>query len=116
VSDHHRGEVVDLAVKGQLAPTLDDHHQHLDLVVAVGLDAITLAEPYQVGLQILPVEPPQRPGMVSGRRQAGQVDRRDRVSHATIFPSPTIVPGLQQPVVVQPVDPCGRWSGANSRR
>jgi hypothetical protein len=50
VSDDHRGQLVDLAVKGQLAPACDDHQQHLDLVVAVRLDAITLAEPDQVGL------------------------------------------------------------------
>jgi len=50
VGDDHRGQLVDLAVKGQLAPACDDHQQHLDLVVAVRLDAITLAEPDQVGL------------------------------------------------------------------
>ena len=36
----------------------DDHYQHLDLVVAVRLDAVALVEPDQVGLQVLSVEPP----------------------------------------------------------
>jgi hypothetical protein len=90
VGDDHRGELVDLAVKGQLAPATDDHHQHLDLVVAVGLDAIALVEPDQVGLQVLPIQPPQRPWMVPARGEAGQVDRRDRIRHATIFPFQTI--------------------------
>jgi hypothetical protein len=76
VSDDHRGQLVNLAVKGQLAPTEDDHHQHLDLVVAVRLDAITPAEPDQVGLQVLPVQPPPRPGMAPASCEAGQVDRR----------------------------------------
>ena len=61
VSDDHRGQRVDLAVKGQLAPAENDHHQHLDLVVAVGLDAITPVEPDQVGLQVLAIQPPQTP-------------------------------------------------------
>jgi hypothetical protein len=82
---------VDLAVKGQLAPARDDHHQHLDLVVAVRLDAIALVEPDQVGLQVLPVQPPPRPGMALARSEAGQVDRRDSVRHAAIFPSHIIV-------------------------
>jgi hypothetical protein len=64
MGDDHRGELVDLAVKGQLAPAEDDHHQHVDLVVAVRLDAVAPAEPDEVGLQVLPVEPPQRPWMV----------------------------------------------------
>jgi hypothetical protein len=72
VSDDHRGQLVDLAVKGQLAPTEDDHHQHLDLVVAVRRDAIALVEPDQVGLQVLPVQPPPRPGMVPARGQAAR--------------------------------------------
>jgi hypothetical protein len=63
VGEGHRGELVDLAVKGELAPTEDDHHQHLDLVVAVGLDAVAGVEADQVGLQVLPVQPPPRPGM-----------------------------------------------------
>jgi hypothetical protein len=88
VGDDHRGELVDLAVKGQLAPAEDDHHQHVDLVVAVRLDAIAPAEPDEVGLQVLPVEPPQRPWMVPPRGEAGQVDRRDGVRHAAIFPHP----------------------------
>jgi hypothetical protein len=50
-------------------------------------DAITLAEPDQVGLQVLAIQPPQRPWMVPARGEAGQVDRKDRVSHAAIFPS-----------------------------
>jgi len=91
VSDDHRGQLVDLAVKGQLAPTENDHHQHLDLVVAVGLDAIAPAEPDQVGLQILSVQPPPRPWMVPARGEAGQIDRRHGVRHAAIFPSQTIV-------------------------
>jgi hypothetical protein len=62
VGDDHRGQLVDLAVKGQLAPAEDDHHQHVDLVVPVRLDAIALVKPDQVGLQVLPVQPPQRPG------------------------------------------------------
>ena len=66
---------MDLAVKGQLAPTEDNDHQDVDLVVTVRLDAITPAEPDQVGLQVLPVEPPQRPWMATGRGEAGQVDR-----------------------------------------
>jgi hypothetical protein len=74
VSDEHWGQLVDLAVQGQLVPAGDDHHQHLDLVVAVRLDAIAWAEPDQVGLQVLPIEPPQRPRMATGRGQAGQVD------------------------------------------
>jgi hypothetical protein len=74
VGDDHRDQLVDPATKGQLAPTEDDHHQHLDLVVAVRRDAITLVEPDQVGLQVLPVQPPPRPGMTTGRRQADQVD------------------------------------------
>jgi hypothetical protein len=41
---------MDLAVEGQLPPAGDNHHQHVDLVVAVRLDAITPAEPDQVGL------------------------------------------------------------------
>jgi hypothetical protein len=91
VSNGHRGQLVDLAVKGQLAPAEDHHHQHIDLVVAVRLDAIALVEADQVGLQVLPVEPPQRPWMVPARREAGQVDRRDGVRHAAIFPSHIIV-------------------------
>ena len=87
MSDDHRGQLVDLAVKGQLAPAEDDHHQHVDLVVAVRLDAIAPAEPDEVGLQVLPVEPPQRPWMVPPRGEAGQVDRRDGVRHAAIFHS-----------------------------
>jgi hypothetical protein len=79
VGDDHRGERVDLAVKGQLAPAEDDHHQHIDLVVAVRLDAIAPVEPDQVGLQVLPLQPPQRPWMTPARGKAGQVDRRDGV-------------------------------------
>ena len=90
VGDDDRGELVDLAVKGQFAPAGDDHHQHVDLVVAVPLDAIALAEPDQVGLQVLSIQPPQRPWMAPARREAGQVDRRDGVRHAAIFPSHTI--------------------------
>jgi hypothetical protein len=62
VGDDHRGELVELAVKGQLTLAEDDHHQHVDLVVAVRLDAIALVEPDEIGLQVLPVEPPPRPG------------------------------------------------------
>jgi len=54
---------VGLAVKGQLAPARDDHHQHLDLVVAVRRDAIAPVEPDQVGLQVLAIQPPQRSRM-----------------------------------------------------
>jgi hypothetical protein len=54
----------------------------------VRLDAIAPAEPDEVGLQVLPVEPPQRPWMVPPRREAGQVDWRDGVRHAAIFPPP----------------------------
>ena len=75
MSDDHRGQLVNLAVKGQLALTEDDHHQHLDLVVAVRLDAITPAEPDQVGLQVLPVQPPPRPGMAPASCEAGQSTR-----------------------------------------
>jgi len=88
VGEDHRGERVDLAVEGQLAPAGDNHHQHVDLVVAVRLDAIALAEPDEVGLQVLPVEPPQSPWAVSARREAGQVDWRDGVTHAAMFASP----------------------------
>lgn len=89
MGDDHRGERVELAVKGQLAQAENDHHQHIDLVVAVRLDAIAPAEPDQVGLQVLPLQPPQRPGMVPARGEAGQVDRRNGVRHAAIFPSQT---------------------------
>jgi hypothetical protein len=87
VGDDHRGELVDLAVKGQLAPAEDDHHQHVDLVVAVRLDAIALVEPDQVGLQVLGVQPSPRPWMVPPRGEAGQVDRRGGIRHAAIFHS-----------------------------
>jgi hypothetical protein len=93
MGDDHRGELVDLAVKGQLAPAEDDHDQHVDLVVAVRLDAIAPAEPDEVGLQVLPVEPPPRPWMVPPRREAGQVDWRDGVRHAAIFPPPHTMHG-----------------------
>jgi hypothetical protein len=45
----------------------------------VRLDAIARVEPDQIGLQILPIQPPQRPRMVPTHGQAGQVDRRDGV-------------------------------------
>ena len=35
-------------------------------------DAIALVEPDQVGLQVLPVQPPPRPGMVPARGQAAR--------------------------------------------
>ena len=92
VGEDHRGERVDLAVKGQLTPTGDHHHQHLDLVVAVRLDTIAPAKPDQVGLQVLPIKPPQRPWMVPGRREAGQVNWRDGVMHTAMFPSHAIGP------------------------
>jgi hypothetical protein len=88
VGEDHRGERVNVAVEGQLAPAGDDHHQHVDLVVAVRLDAVAPAEPDEVGLQVLPVEPPQSPLAVSARREAGQVDWRDGVAHAAMFASP----------------------------
>jgi hypothetical protein len=59
----------------------------------VRLDAIAPAEPDEVGLQVLPVEPPQRPWMVPPRREAGQVDWRDGVRHAAIFPPPHTMHG-----------------------
>ena len=91
VRKDHRGERVDLAVQGQLAPAGDDHHQHVDLVVAVRLDAIAPAEPDHVGLQVLPIEPPYRPRTVRGGREAGQVEWRDTVTHAAmIHPKPWV--------------------------
>jgi hypothetical protein len=45
----------------------------------VRLDAIARVEPDPVGLQILPIQPPQRPWMVPAHGEAGQVDRRDGV-------------------------------------
>jgi hypothetical protein len=44
VGEDHRSERVDLTVEGQLAPAVDHYHQHVDLVVAVRLDAIAPAE------------------------------------------------------------------------
>jgi hypothetical protein len=45
-----------------LAPAADDHHQDIDLVVPVRLDAIALVEPDQVGLQVLPSSRHSGPG------------------------------------------------------
>jgi hypothetical protein len=57
----------------------------------VRLDAITPAEPDQIGLQVFPLQPPQRPWMTPARGKAGQVDWRNGVRHAAILPSHTIV-------------------------
>jgi len=102
---------VDLAIKGQLAPTEDDHHQHIHLVVAVGLDAIAVVEPDQVGLQLLPIQPPPRTGMATGRSEAGQVDRRDGVRYAAIFLSHPSPPEREE----GPGNPLGSGPGSTRR-
>lgn len=89
VDKGHRGERVDLAVEGELAPAGHDHHQDVHLVVPMRLDAIPQAEPDQVGLQVLSGQPPQGAWPVPGRREAGQVDRRNSVAHPTMFSSHT---------------------------
>jgi hypothetical protein len=88
VDKGHRGERVDLVVEGELAPAGHDHHQHLHLVVPMRLDPIPQAEPDQVGLQVLSIQPPQGAWPVPGRGEAGQVDRSNSVVHPTIFSSP----------------------------
>jgi hypothetical protein len=89
VDKGHRGERVDLAVEGQLTPAGHDHHQDLHLVVSMRLDAIPQAEPDQVGLQVLSIQPPQGAWLVPGRGEAGQVDRSNSIAHPTIFASHT---------------------------
>jgi virginiamycin B lyase len=85
----HRGERVDLAVEGELPPASHDHHQDLHLVVPMGLDAVPQAEPDQVGLEVLSIQPPQGAWPVPRRREAGQVNRRISVAHPTMFASHT---------------------------
>jgi hypothetical protein len=89
VNKGHRGERVDLAVEGELAPPGHDHHQDLHLVVAVRVDAIAETEPDQVGLQVLSVQLPQGAWPVPGRREGDQVDRRNGVAHPTMLSSHT---------------------------